>query len=258
MNQAAAPAGRAAAPATRPLAGPRGGFSPTERPPNRCVARLETEYGLPNCPRCRRNAPRTVTVTATRKRYRERTADERAETAYEYDALKRHRRKRARFGQKRPADARKFLRTEVSTTDAASAFKVASIVKRTQAGKIVRETRRLYDGTSANPLALGILQKGLQTREEYLVLPLADFNAHYAGMDEAALGYFQQNDADGHAAIFAADKLKGYAPNGNLTEEKTTNGPTSFHAFDADGVQNWETSTGARRTSCRIPFTANR
>ena len=215
----------------------------------------ETEYGLAELPELADGTRRAlVTVTATRKRYRERTADERVEeTAYEYDAFGNVTAENARgFGQENGQPMpEKFLRTEVQyATDAAKRmFKVARIVKRTQAGKIVRETRRLYDGTSANPMALGILQKGLQTREEYLVLPLADFNAHYAGMDEAALGYFQQNDADGHAAIFAADKLKGYAPNGNLTEEKTTNGPISLHAFDADGVFKIRETVNGRATN---------
>ena len=34
----------------------------------------------------------------------------------------------------------------------------------------------------------------------------ADFDAHYAGMDAAALGYLMQDDADGQPAVFAIDK----------------------------------------------------
>jgi RHS repeat-associated protein len=177
-----------------------------------------------------------VSVHSTRKRYRERTHDERVEErTFDYDAFGNVVREVTRgFGTRNGAPVpEKQITTDVLyATDASQRiFKIAQTVKRDDAGQIVMEMRRMYDG-----LPLGHLSRGLMTREEHLVLPLAEFNAHYAGMNMAALGYLQQADAGGNPAVFALEIRKTYTPEGNVASETTGGGRATVKTYDADNL----------------------
>ena len=208
--------------------------SPLEQTPYRSE---ETDYDFQELETLPDGTKRVfVFAHITRKRYSERTMDERVEeTTFDYDAFGNVIREvRRGFGtDDGTAVPEKVLSSEFSYAVNAdqTIFKPARIVKRNAANEIVREMRRFYDG-----LPLGQLSKGLQTREEVLTLPAAEFDAHYAGMDESALDYFRQNDADGNAAVFAMTKETAYTPQGNRASEQT--GAGRFHEmfYDADNI----------------------
>lgn len=86
------------------------------------------------------------------------------------------------------------------------------------------------------------------TREEHLALPLADFNAHYVGMDMAALGYFQQANADGNPAVFALEMTKTYTPHGNIETEETGGGRTTKKVYDAENLYVIEEIANGKRS----------
>lgn len=177
-----------------------------------------------------------VFARITRKRYSERTDDERVEEkAYDYDAFGNVIREvRRGFGrQDGAAMPEKVLVSEFEYASDAqqTLFKASRIVKRDGANRLVREMRRFYDG-----LPLGQLSKGLQTREEVLILPADAFDAHYAGMDAAALGYFRQDDVDANPAVFALNKETAYTPQGNRASEQTGLGRSSQMFYDDDHI----------------------
>ena len=177
-----------------------------------------------------------VFAQVTRKRYRDRTSDERVEEmTYRYDEFGNvvSEVKRGFGTQNGAAVPEKVLITQISyaTGPDQRIFKPSIIIKRNQANQLIRELRRLYDG-----LPLGQLSRGLQTREEVLVLGRAAFDSHYSGMDRDALGYFSQNDTDGNAAIFAITKETTYTAQGNLATERTGLGRDHTMVYDADNL----------------------
>ncbi|MEM9550865.1 MAG: toxin TcdB middle/N-terminal domain-containing protein [Pseudomonadota bacterium] len=193
-----------------------------------------------------------VAVNTSRQICIDRTNDERVEErSFEYDA----------FGNVTletvvgtglrdgaPADERSVT-TEITyaTNPDQTIFKAAQTVKRDAGGAIILEQRMAYDGQP-----LGQLTRGHCTREEHLALSEADFAQHYAGMDRAALGYFNQPDADGAAAVFALSMEKTYAPDGNLLAETTGAGRNVTRTFDADGLHMLTEETNGK-TSTYVP-----
>lgn len=175
-----------------------------------------------------------VYISSTRKCYYERTGDRRVEErSFAYDRFGNVTREVTHgYGtQSGVAAPAKQVATEVSyaTDKQQRLFKLARAVKRDRSGKIIMELRRYYDG-----LPPGRLSQGLLTREEHLVLPLADFNKHYANMEMAELGYFKGNDADGRAAVFALETTRTYTTRGNIKTETTGGGRTTAKVYDED------------------------
>lgn len=125
------------------------------------------------------------------------------------------------------------VRTEIDHASNAgrTAFKPARTVKRDAGGAILMEERRLYDG-----LPLGALSRGLCTREEHLVLPEAEYDAHYAGMDDLALGHVRQPDADGTPCVFALHAERRHTPQGTIAEDRTGAGRETVKVYDPSGM----------------------
>lgn len=175
-----------------------------------------------------------VYIRSSHKRYLERSSDERIESReFSYDPFGNVIREVTRgHGVKNHVSVpEKEVITEVTyaADPLQRIFKMAQSVKRDRSGRIIMELRRYYDG-----LPLGQLNKGLLTREEHLSLPQADFNAHYAGMNMAALGAFSQPDADGNPAVFVLEMEKSYTPQGNIATETTGGGRTTSKVYDSD------------------------
>ena len=63
------------------------------------------------------------------------------------------------------------------------------VTVRDRNGALLTEKRLYYDGPDFVGLPLGQCDRGLKTREEEWALTEAEFEAHYAGMDQDALGY---------------------------------------------------------------------
>ena len=195
----------------------------------------ETDYGLHELETLPDGTKRVfVHIRSTRQSYFERTSDRRVEErTFLYDQHGNVVREVARGYGTRGGIAvpEKQVATEVSyaTDEQQHLFKLARAVKRDHDGKIIMELRRYYDGKPS-----GRLSRGLLTREEHLVLPLDDYNKHYAGMDMAELGYFKGDDADGRAAVFALETVRTYTIRGNVETETTGGGRTTVKVYDMD------------------------
>jgi RHS repeat-associated protein len=183
-----------------------------------------------------------VFARRTRKRHFERTDDERSEErTFTYDQRGNVTSEDFRgYGfEDGAAVPERRLTTEVTfATSPARGISnlVASIVKRDETGALVGEVRRYYDGPDFVGLALGEADRGRLTRTEHLVLPEADFDDHYAGMDDQALGFLRQPDADGAPAVFAPDRRRAYDAWGNVVRETDPVGNVTTFEFDPDGL----------------------
>jgi YD repeat-containing protein len=112
----------------------------------------------------------------------------------------------------------------------------ARVVLRDEANTIIAEKRRYYDGPDFVGLELGSLDRGLMTREEQLVMTEAEFQAHYSGMDAAALGYHTAQDRDGAPAVFTNKERSAYGANGVKTADRDAIGNERRYEFDPDGL----------------------
>ncbi|MDR7518113.1 MAG: hypothetical protein QN131_00350 [Armatimonadota bacterium] len=65
-----------------------------------------------------------------------------------------------------------------------------------------------------------------------MVWAAADFDAHYAGMDTAALGYTRGSDADGRPAVFLQNKRFRYTARGSLAAEMDPLGNLVSYTYD--------------------------
>jgi RHS repeat-associated protein len=217
----------------------------------------ETEYGLKSLETLPNGEQRVfVFAEVTRKRHTERTADERVEERrFAYDNAGNLIRETTRgFGTKGGAPVpEKLVDTliEHAHDPARRIFKMARTVKRDEAGTLILELRRHYDGASDAGLPLGELTFGRLVREEHLSMSRADFDAHYAGMDAAVLGYLMQPDADGTPAVFAVAKRCTYTPEGNLATEASGIGRSAEKRYDADHLFVIEEVTNGK-TSRRV------
>lgn len=197
-----------------------------------------------------------VFVKATRKRYRERTNDERVEERiFDYDAFGNVIREEV-VGRGilngAPVNENQVV-SDISyaTNLEQSIWQMSAVVKRDVNGNIISELRRLYDGNDFSGLAIGQLSRGLLVREEHLVLPLAQYQTLYADMAMAPLGYFQQSDADGVQSVFALEKQLTYTAQGNIKTQESGTGQSTEKLYDNDGLfVIEETSNG--KTSHRV------
>jgi RHS repeat-associated protein len=217
----------------------------------------ETVYGLKRLETLPNGEQRVfVFAEITRKRHSERSADERVEErrfAYDDDGNLVRETTRGFGTRGGVAVPEKLIDTHVEYAhDAARrVFKMSRSVKRDAAGALVLELRRYYDGAGDAGLPLGELERGRLVREEHLAMARADFDAHYAGMDAAALGYVMQDDADRQPAAFAIDKRTTYTAQGNVATETSGIGRSSEKRYDPDHLHVIEEITNGK-TSRRV------
>jgi RHS repeat-associated protein len=217
----------------------------------------ETQYGLKQLEALPSGEQRVFVFAAvTRKRHTDRTGDERMEErsfAYDDDGNLVGETVRGRGTRGGTAMPEKVVDTAVDyARDAAGQiFKMARTTKRNAAGDIILELRRFYDGPGDAGLPMGQLERGRLVREEHLVLDRASFDAHYAGMDPAELGYVFAADAAGGAAVFAVDKRTTYTAQGNVATETSGIGRTNERRYDADNLCIVEEVTNGK-TSRRV------
>ncbi len=198
-----------------------------------------------------------VFVHITRKRYSERTADERVEEmTYEYDLFGNVTREVTRgFGTENRAPVPELLVTTdvlYATDPTEQIFQMAQTTKRDADGNLIAEVRRYYDGADFAGLPLAELGQGLLVREEHLVLSKAAFDSHYAGMGLSALGYIEQPDADGVPAVFAVEKRITYTPQGNELTVTTEVGRSITHVYDAENVHVIAEIANGRRSDIEV------
>jgi RHS repeat-associated protein len=183
-----------------------------------------------------------VFVTVHRAEDFERTDDVRGEEkSYAYDAVGNIIRETLRgYGTLAGVAQPELLRIiEVSYAASAERWIIdrpARSVTRDGGGAILMEKRCYYDGPVFQGLPLGQVERGLTSREEQLVMPDAEFNAHYAGMDRGALGYSTSLDADGAPAIFANTKRHAYDARGVKVKDKDALGQETVYEQSADGL----------------------
>jgi RHS repeat-associated protein len=183
-----------------------------------------------------------VFVTVHREEDKERGDDSRVEEkTYTYDAVGNvtrevHRGSGAKGGVAQPVRSRT---TETTYAVAAGRYlldKPSRVVIRDQAGQLVSEKRLYYDGPDFTGLLLGQAGRGLVTREEEWALAQADFDAHYAGMNQAELGYTSAPNADGIASVFATPRRQQYDARGLLVASRDPLGTESRFTYDAAGL----------------------
>jgi RHS repeat-associated protein len=116
--------------------------------------------------------------------------------------------------------------------------RVARLVRRDNAGRLIGEVRHYYDGPDLSGLPLGQVGAGLLRRQEEIVLPAADLAALYGDHepDWATLGYHDTTTADGVAAIAVDHTRYEYSAFGMIVRKlDALDGETRF-AYDADGL----------------------
>ncbi len=181
-------------------------------------------------------------ATSHRVEDRERTDDARVEEkTYTYDENGNVVRERLRgFGTRGGvAVAERERITEIEYARSTTRWIIdrpARVVVRDETNAIMAEKRRYYDGPEFRGLALGRVDHGRLTREEQLVMSEVDFQAHYAGMDAAALGYHAAQDRDGTPSRFANTERNAYAANGVKVAQRDALGNERRFEFDAGGL----------------------
>jgi YD repeat-containing protein len=181
-------------------------------------------------------------VTARRTEDPERTDDVRGEErTYEYDEFGNVVRERlrgygVRAGVPQPERIRVTETEYARTPDGGLTGRPCRIVVRGEDGEILTEIRRFYDGPDFVGLPLGQVRRGLVSRETHLVLAAAEFQAHYAGLDDSALGYFAEPDADGDAAFFVESERHAHDARGLRVADRDALGHEHRYGFDAAGL----------------------
>lgn len=183
-----------------------------------------------------------VFVVAHRREDRERTDDVRVEDKrYAYDAVgnvirEEHRGTGTRAGAAQPARARI---TETSYVAAAGRHLVdrpARVVIRDGGGVLLSERRFYYDGPDFVGLPLGAADRGLIAREEEWALTQAEHDAHYAGMDQAALGYVSAANVDGVPSVFAPVRRQAHDARGLLIASRDPLGVEARFTYEPSGL----------------------
>jgi RHS repeat-associated protein len=181
-------------------------------------------------------------VTARRTEDTDRTEDLRGEErTYLYDALGNVRQETLRaYGRRGGVDQAERIRvTQTEYAQSATRWlidKPSRVVVRDGAGEILTELRRYYDGPDFVGMPLGQADRGLLTREEHLTLDQATFQAHYAGMDAAVLGYHAGQDADGNAAMFIDAEAHAFTAAGQKRADRNALGHEKQYEYDPTGL----------------------
>ena len=183
-----------------------------------------------------------VSVRVHRQEDTDRTGDSRIEEkTYTYDAFGNVTRELCRgsgtkTGVVQPSRMRTTGITYAVSATRYLADKVASLVTRDEAGQLLTEKRHYYDGPDFIGMPLGEADRGLVTREEEWTLTQADFDAHYAGMDQNALGYVSAPNADGVASVFATPQRHRYDARGIRVATRDALAAESRLTFDPSGL----------------------
>jgi RHS repeat-associated protein len=183
-----------------------------------------------------------VFVTTHREEDSERTDDVRVEEKrYSYDNLGNVVRE-VRHGSGRRAGVDQPVReltTDIAYATSATHYlldKPARITMRDAGGQLVSEKRFQYDGDDFVGLPNGQAGRGLTSRIEDWILTQAAFDAHYGGMDQAALGYIPAPNADGVASVFAVTQRNAYDARGLQVASRDPLGTTTSYGFDPGGL----------------------
>jgi RHS repeat-associated protein len=183
-----------------------------------------------------------VFVTAYRVEDTERTDDSRVEVkTYTYDAngnliREVNRGSGVKEGGVQPTRERT---TEVTYAVSSSRYlldKPARVVVRDQDGSLLSEKRFFYDGPDFEGLPLGQAKRGLLTREQEWTLTQADFDNHYAGMNQAGLGFISDDNADGVPSVFVSTRRQLYDGRGLLVASRDALGNDTRFGYDASGL----------------------
>ncbi|MCA9285599.1 MAG: VCBS repeat-containing protein, partial [Phycisphaerales bacterium] len=181
-----------------------------------------------------------VYVVSHRIEDTERSGDVRIEEkSYTYDAVGNvvrevHRGSGTKDGAAQP-ERERVTETEYATSNTRYLLtKMSRVVLRDADGAILSEKRFHYDGPDYIGLAAGQADRGLLAREEELVLSQAAFNAHYAGMNAANLGFVFAADADGVASVFAPVRRQRYDARGLMVGSRDPIGSETRYTFDND------------------------
>lgn len=187
---------------------------------------------------------RRVWVRASRtvRRWTERTDDERVEErTYDYDGNGNVVREVTRWsgthdGVAEPEQSASL--ESVWATDLAQNLidRPARATHRDDAGVLVAETIRLYDGAAFTGLAAGDVGRGLVSRELRWIGKRQLVEAHYAGLDLTALGYTVADDGDGDEAVYAITKRRSYDAAGRIVGERSPTGATTTFTYDGSGL----------------------
>jgi len=133
-----------------------------------------------------------------------------------------------------------FLRTTVEYAVNTADWvvdRIARIVQRDEAGRLLQETRHYYDGPDFLGLPLGQVTKGLLSRTERVALPQAEAAAIYGAMiDFPALGYHAGNDVDGRATWNLNHERFRVDAQGNVVAKQDARGHITAYGFDAFGL----------------------
>jgi RHS repeat-associated protein len=219
-------------------------YQPDGSPLQNRPSRVEiSEHGLTllnKTPDGRRRS--LVVVTSHRVEDTERTDDVRVEEKlYTYDAVGNVVREVARGSGTKGGVAQPVRErvTEVQYADSATHYlldKLAHVTVRDRDGQLLSERRLYYDGPDFVGLPAGQADRGLTTREEEWVLTQAEFDAHYAGMDQAALGYVSGTNADGVPSVFATTQRSRYDDRGLQQATLDPLGTETRFAYDGSGL----------------------
>ncbi len=183
-----------------------------------------------------------VFVTVHRAEDMERTDDRRVEEkVYTYDAGGNVVREVLRGSGVRGGVAQTVRERTTEMQYAVSAThylldKPARITVRDINGQLLTEKRIFYDGPDFIGLPAGQVDRGLPSREEEWLMTQAAFNAHYAGMNGASLGYTPALNADGVASVFAVPQRSRYDARGLALATRDPLGTESRYTYDADGL----------------------
>ena len=137
------------------------------------------------------------------------------------------------------AESERLRTTNVTYAKSSTRYilgKAASITIRDDAGLILSEERRYYDGPDFIGLPIGQASRGLLTRKEQLVLNETDFNSHYAGMDAAQLGYTLGTNSNGVPALFASKEKYAYNAQGLKKADQDALCNQKDYGYDNDGL----------------------
>ncbi len=129
--------------------------------------------------------------------------------------------------------------TEVNYAQGVAAYLIGKpdrIVMRDQNGQLLSEKRFYYDGPDFIGLPLGQTERGLLTREEEWVFTQADFDSHYAGMNQSDLGFNSDTNVDGAASVFASPQRNRYDSRGLLLATRDPLGTESLFTYDPSGL----------------------
>ena len=183
-----------------------------------------------------------VTVASTSRRTLERTSDDRTEKrTYTYDAFGNvtrevHRCSGTLGGIAQPEQVIVTDVTYATNTARNILDRPARITRRDSANALLMETQQYYDGPDFTGLPLGQADRGLLTRELRWALTRADFDARYAALDPAALGYADGTDADGRPGVFAPAGRNRYDAQGRKTGRQSPAGTVTTFGYDPSGL----------------------